>query len=211
MKKLSTSPIYRTYYVNNSIIYDIKYGTKSTSDEHAIIYNENSSFPNLRYEDKYGNTHIYYLDSLIEDGDKLTNKAFVKVCHSIQGEPEKTPFEYFKYLCERQIASVIASTALSNGYSYYYNSNEGVNRLGLLGVPNYMLKQNYNDLVSSNRMDTSNGAVITALKANDLIDFSEQKYNQLLNEEILRRAKEATNNAVRKYNKKVNTLTLIDI
>lgn len=211
MRQLSTKPIYRTYYVNGGIIYDIKNSIQPVTDTHAIIYNENSSFPNLRYEDKQQVTHIFYLDSLITDGDKLSSGAFSKVCHEIEGEPDKTPFEYYKYLCERQIASAITDTVLSKDYKYYYDPSNNINRLNLLGVPEYMFKQNYANLVSSNHMDTFNGAVIVGLTANDLIDFTEAKYNSLLNEEILRRAKDAANKVANKYGKKVNTLTLTNI
>ena len=208
MKQLSTKPIYRTYYVNDGIIYDIKNSTQPVSDTHAIIYNENSSFPNLRYEDKQQVTHIFYLDSLITDGDKLSNGAFSKVCHEIEGEPDKTPFEYYKYLCERQIAKVITDTANSNSYKYYYDPSNNINRLNLLGVPEYMFKQNYEKLVNNNRMDASNGATIVTLKANNLIDFTEANYNKWLGDEVLRRAKEAANNVANKYGKKVKTLEL---
>lgn len=216
MKQLSAKPIYRTYYVNSNIIYDIKNSIQPVTDTHAIICDENSSFPNIRYEDKQGVTHIFYLDSLITDGDKLTvttqdetkTTAFTKVCHEISGEPDKTPFDYFKYLCERQIAKVITDTANSNGYKYYYDPSKGVDRLSFLGVPDYMFKQNYAKLVNNNRMDASNGATIVTLKANNLIDFTEANYNKWLGDEVLRRAKEAANNVANKYGKKVKTLEL---
>ena len=44
MRQLSTKPIYRTYYVNDGIIYDIKNSIKPVTDTHAIIYNANLSW-----------------------------------------------------------------------------------------------------------------------------------------------------------------------
>ena len=224
MKQLNTKPIYRTYYVNSNIIYNIVNSTAATTDIHALIYKEGSSFPVIRYQDKKEVNHIFYLDSLIGDGDKLIdveyqgeilpNKGFRKVCHEITGEPEKKPYEYFKYLCEQQIAKTIADN--NYPYSHYYDSAKGVNKLEELGVPSWMFKQNLDKLVyrygnlDTYRMDASDGAILEDIY-NNLIDFTEAKYNSLLNDEIFKRAKDAANNAVKRYGKKVNTLTLTNI
>lgn len=209
MKQLKTNPIYCTYFVNSSIIYEIKYTTASTTDTHAIIYKEGSSFPYLTYEDKNtGVKYTYYLDSLIGDGDKLNSRAFSKICHEISGEPEKTPFEYFKYLCERQIASNIAYTASYRDYSFYYDPSKGINRLTWLGAPDYMFKQNYDDIINGSTFLESNGVQVNNVRKNNVIDFTEEKYNQLLADEILRRTTDAANEVANQYGKKVDTLTL---
>ena len=209
MKNIITSPLYRTYYVNGGIIYEIKKTTVPTTDTHAIIYDDGSSFPYLTYTDK--NTEIkytYYLDSLIGDGDKLNSGAFSKICHEISGEPEKTPFEYFKYLCEQQIASTIADTVNYRSYSFYYDPENGINKLTWLGVPEYMFSQNYDDLIESGTFKESNGAQPNNVAKSSLINFTEEKYNQLLADEILRRTTEAANGVANQYGKKVATLTL---
>jgi len=215
MRQLNTKPIYRTYYVNGGIIYDIKNSIQPVTDTHAIIYNENSSYPYIWIRDKrgQGSETYYYLDSLITDGDKLSNGAFSKVCHEIEGEPDKTPFEYYKYLCERQIASAITDTVLSKDYKYYYDPENGINRLSLLGVPEYMFLQNYDAIIDGSGFRISDGREAKLVHKTDglLIDFTEAKYNSLLNEEILRRAKDAANKVANKYGKKVNTLTLTNI
>lgn len=212
MKQLSTKPIYRTYYVNNSIIYEIKNSTKPVSDTHAIIYDENKTFPSLWYTSKKDDeTYKYYLDSLITDGDKLSSDAFTKVCHEIPGEPDKTPFNYFKFLCENQISTVIADSAPKYGYKYYYDPANKINRLDKLGVPVYMFKQNYETLVTDNTFKATNGKTTVSIATSDLIDFTEAKYNSLLSDEILRRAKEAANSVVKKYSKKVDELALTDM
>ena len=209
MKNIITSPLYRTYYVNGGIIYEIKNTTVPTTDTHAIIYKEGSSFPYLTYEDKNtGVKYTYYLDSLIGDGDKLNSGAFSKICHEISGEPEKTPFDYFKYLCEQQIASAIADTVNYRSYSFYYDPSNGINRLTWLGAPDYMFKQNYDDIINGSTFLESNGVQVNNVTKNNVIDFTEEKYNQLLADEILRRATEAANRVANQYGKKVATLTL---
>ena len=220
MIQLNTYPIYRTYYVNNETIYDISYDTQPVTDTHAIVYGKNSSYPYIWIRDKrgQGSETYYYLDSLITDGDKLKKNAqeetenataFSKVCHEISGEPEKTPFDYFRYLCERQIAAVITDTK-SNGYKYYYDPENGINRLSFLGVPEYMFLQNYDAIINGSGFRISDGHEAKLVHKTDglLIDFTEAKYNTLLNEEILRRAKDAANKVANEYGKKVKTLTL---
>jgi hypothetical protein len=211
MKSLKIKPTYCTYYVNDGTIYDIVGGTKPVTDAHAIIYDKDNMFPYLRYEDKKGVTHFYYLDSLIEDGDKLVSGSFKKVCHEISGEPLKRPFEYFKYLCERQIASYIADAGKKFNYSYYYDPNNNINRLSLLGVPEYMFQQNYNAIIESNHFDESDGKTGEQIQKANLINFTEAECNRLLEEEILRRAKDAANKVALSYDKEVKTLELQDI
>lgn len=210
MKQLKTNPLYRTYFVNGTIIYEIRNTTAPSTDVHAIIYSSGSSFPYLFFEDKEGNEHTYYLDSLIEDGDKLSSGAFSKTCHDVEGEPVKTPFEYFKTLCERQIANVITNNVGIKKYSDYYDPTNNVNKLSTLGVPNYMFKQNYDAIINSNTFKESNGSQVNSVPKSKVIDFTEEKYNQLIEDEILRRAKEAANSVANKFDKKVDTLTLIN-
>lgn len=211
MKQLISNPLYRTYFVNSDIIYEIKNTTDETTDVHAKIYNEGSSFPYIFYEDKNGVKHKYYLDSLITDGDKLNNGAFKKVCHEFEGEPEKTPFEYFKALCEKQIAEKIADLAPEQGYSYFYNPDDNVNRLAFLGVPDYMLQQNYDSIINGSEFRESDGAQVNWVRKENVINFNEETYNQLLEVEVLKRAKDAANKVANRYSKKVDTLTLIDM
>lgn len=221
MKQLNTKPIYRTYYVKNNIIFDIKNSTQPVSDTCAVIYDETKTFPSLWYTSKKDDEiYKYYLDSLITDGDKLTvitaqggskSTAFTKDCHEITGEPEKTPFDYFKYLCEQQISTVIADSAPKYGYKYYYDSANNINRLDKLGVPVYMFKQNYSNLITDNTFKATNGSSTIDVTESNLINFTEAKYNSLLEAEILRRAKEAANSVVKKYGKQVDTLTLKNI
>ena len=115
-------------------------------------------------------------------------------------------FSYYVYLCERQIAGVIADTANSNGYKYYYDPSNNINRLSLLGVPEYMFQQNYDKYTY--RLRTKFNTTPTTIAKASLIDFSEAKYKSLLNEEIMRRTKEAANNVANRYGKKVKTLEL---
>jgi hypothetical protein len=212
MKQLISNPLYRTYFVNNGIIYEIKNTTGETTDTHAKIYNEGSSFPYIFYEDKGGITHIFYLDSLITDGDKLEDDgSFKKVCHEFEGEPEKTPFEYFKALCEKQIAEKIADLAPEQGYSYFYNPENNVNRLVFLGVPDYMLQQNYDSIINGSEFRESDGAQVNWVRKENVINFNEETYNQLLEAEVLKRAKDAANKVANRYSKKVDALTLIDM
>lgn len=212
MKQLNTKPIYRTYYVNGGIIYEIKNSTQPVSDTHAIIYDETKTFPSLWYTSKKDDEiYKYYLDSLITDGDKLSSGAFTKLCHECSPEADKTPFEYFKYLCEKQISTVIGDSAPKYGYKYYYDPANKINRLDKLGVPVYMFKQNYETLITDNTFKATNGKANVSIAASDLIDFTEAKYNSLLSDEILRRAKEAANSVAKKYSKKVDELTLTDM
>lgn len=209
MKQLNTYPLKRTYYVNDGIIYNIVNSTAKTSDSHAKIYDGSKTFPHLTYKSKEEGDYIYYLDSLIEDGDKLDDfGAFSKVCHEIDGEPEKTPFEYFKYLCEMQISKVIADNPDRN-YDFYYG--ESINRLDVLGVPMYMFKQNYDGLIYNNMFGESDGHNDRSVTKNDVIDFTKEKYDELLENEIKRRAKAAANAAIKRYDKEVNELTIKDI
>lgn len=211
MKSIKVYPLYRTYFVNSDIIYEIKNTTDETTDVHAKIYDENSSFPYLEYEDKNGVKYKYYLDSLITDGDKLNNGAFKKVCHEFEGEPEKTPFEYFKAICEKQIAEKSADLAPDRGYEYFYDPENGINRLIFLGIPEYMFQQNYDDLINGNSFKASDGSSNISVSKSMLIDFSEETYNQLLSEEIQKRAKDAANKVLNRYGKKVDTLTVTDM
>ena len=224
MKQLSTYPIYRTFYAKRGIIYAIENSIKPNSDEHAIIYDENDAHgltSKIILFDKNG-TYIksYSLDSLVEDGDEITSNdnpipyGFMKNCHTCSSETNLTLYDYYKHLCEQQIAKVIADTAQSNGYKYYYDESKGINRLSLLGVPDFMFTQNYPDY-----SDTQE-AIGVCIKCDgsldyynkmQLINFTKAKYNRLLNEEIYRRAKKAANNAINKYGKQVGTLTLIDM
>ena len=211
MKSIKVYPLYRTYFVNSDIIYEIKNTTDETTDAHAKIYDEGSSFPYIFYEDKNGVKYKYYLDSLITDGDKLNNGAFKKVCHEFEGEPEKTPFEYFKALCEKQIAEKIADLAPEQGYSYFYNPDNNVNRLVFLGVPDYMFQQNYDSIINGSEFRESDGAQVNWVRKENVINFNEETYNQLLEAEVLKRAKDAADKVANRYSKKVDTLTLIDM
>jgi len=208
MKQLKTDPIYRTYYVNSNIIYEIKNSIAPTSDTHAVIYKKGSSFPLITFSNKKTEiVYKYYLDSLIEDGDKLNGGVFTKVCHEFTGEPEKTPFEYFKSLCEKQIASIITDSSNNRDYSFYYDPDNNINRLSLLGVPEYMFAQNYDDYGAFKESD---GKTTTDVTKSKLIDFTQATYNQLLSDEIYNRTLKAANDVAYQYNKKVKTLELQD-
>lgn len=220
MKQLNSKPHYCTYYANNGIIYKIENSVKPNTDTHAIVF-ENldvydndhpdlSSFFNTRKNGESVSA-VHCLDSLVEDGDKINHETdggeiFKKVCHECSPEGEKDLFSYYIYLCERQIAKVITDTANSNSYKYYYDPSNNINRLSLLGVPEYMFQQNYDKYTY--RLRTKFNTTPTTIAKSKLIDFTETKYNSLLNEEILRRAKEAANNVANKYGKKVKTLEL---
>ena len=95
--------------------------------------------------------------------------------------------------------------------NYFYDPENGINRLIFLGVPEYMFKQNYDGLIKSNSFKASDGSSNISVPKSMLIDFSEETYNQLLNEEIQKRAKDAANKVLNRYGKKVNTLTVTDM
>lgn len=209
MKQLSTKPLYRTYYVNNNVIYNIANGTSPVIDSHAIIYNENSSFPYIAFNG-YDKEEAYYFDSLIVDGDKLNNGAFIKTCHECSPESELSPYNYFKFLCKEQIMSVIANYP-ERLYSYYYDQNNNVNRMKDFGVPLYMIKQTVNTVVNGRPIRISDGRNITNLDDNDLIDLTEETYSIMRENAILKKATKAANNAIANCNKIVDTITLKDI
>lgn len=212
MKQLKQKPFYGTYFVNNTVIYAISDSTAATSDEHATIYSVNTAdekFPKISFKSKDGCDVSYYLDSLITDGDKLTEGAFVKVCHECSPEAEKNPFDYFKFLCENQISETIGNN--NRPYSFYYDAAAGINRLDILGVPLYMLTQTFDDVVDGGQLKVTDGTTEQIKAKTNVIDFTEEKFNALLNDEILKRARQAANNAIKKYNKEVDNLTIKNI
>lgn len=210
MKQLSTKPLYRTYYVNDNVIYNIANGTSSVTDSHAIIYNENSSFPYIQYngQDK---EERYYLDSLIVDGDKLNDGAFIKTCHECSPETELSPYDYFKYLCEEQIMTVIYNYP-ERLYSYYYDEEKNVNRIKEFVVPLYMIKQTVNTVVHGRPIRICDGKNVTGIiQFENLIDLTEEKYNEMREVAILKKATQAANNAIVNCKKVVDTITLKDV
>lgn len=212
MKQLKQKPFYGTYFVNNTVIYAISDSTASTSDIHATVYDTNTAeekFPKISFKSKDGCDVSYYLDSLITDGDKLTEGAFVKVCHECSPEAEKNPFDYFKFLCENQISETIGNN--NRPYSFYYDASAGINRLDILGVPLYMLTQTFDDVVDGGQLKVTDGTTEQIKAKTNVIDFTEEKFNTLLNDEILKRARQAANNAIKKYNKEVDNLTIKNI
>jgi hypothetical protein len=74
-----------------------------------------------------------------------------------------------------------------------------------------MFKQNYDNLINGSEFRESNGAQKNWVTRDKVIDFTEEKYNQLLQDEIFRRTLDAANNVANKYSKKVSNLELIDL
>lgn len=219
MKNLKTVPHYCTYYANGGVIYKIEESTKPNTDTHAIVFekreNYDNNHPDLRSyfstkKDGELTPTLHYLDGLVEDGDKISKEAdseiFKKVCHECSPEGEKDLFSYYVYLCERQIASAITNNYKTLKYKDIYDPSNNVNKLSMLGVPEYMYQQNYDKYTYTIR--TKFGTLPETIAKSKLINFTEAKYNSLLSDEILRRTKEAANNVANKYDKKVDTLTL---
>lgn len=214
MKNLKTVPHYCTYYVNGGVIYKIEESTKPNSDTHAIVYKKDGDKPLDAYftttETGTSKKNYHYLDALVEDGDKLSTtndtEVFKKVCHECSNEEEKDLFSYYVYLCERQIASAIANYYKTLKYKDLYNPSKNVNKLSILGVPEYMFKQNSSKYTYT--LKTKYKTAEASMASSNLIDFTEAKYNTLLSEEIMRRTKEAANNVANGYDKKVKTLVL---
>ena len=177
----------RIYYVNSNVIYEIGPAI-STYDKHGVLITADTEGDNDKIEKIYVDGQItYFLDSLIEDGDKYSNGTFTKVVHELDGEQsqEKTYFEYYKYLCEQSIRKGIISNV-----HLEYDDIMSTNNFSKLGVPEFIVKQKGHTVKVGK---TGGGTTAT------LIDLTEEIYNTWRTEEVAKKVNEAANNSAKAY------------
>lgn len=84
----------------------------NTSDKAATITANKSVFPyfdvTYKYNDNSTETVTYWLDDLIEDGDKLTSNKFKnKTIHTETGDTTISYVEFYKKQCLKKLADEI--------------------------------------------------------------------------------------------------------
>ena len=197
--KLSTKPLDRNYFVNNNVIYEIK-SYEITSDEHAIHVGKDSNeekIPKIKVTktfDDSGDEKIYYLDSLVEDGDKLninaTAQSFKKTNHIFSPEDEEDFFTYYTKMCKYVIGQKLADL---KDYPYEYFVENKVN----FSIPAFMIDYNGYTLEVADGGDFDYAVPI---------QFTEDLYNKLKDEAIQQRILEAAKKEASKYKYKVNSV-----
>ncbi len=179
MKTLSTKKIDRWYYVKDGILF--KMGYIADKDDKCVIVNP--PIPRLRVSSLSSGEEItYYLDSLMECGDKYVQpsaeikSSFVKTLHGKTAESEMGFDAYYKLLCEDEIKKNI-QVNYNKDYEWF---NEDISRLG---VPDYMIS----------------GHGWTVIGSNIQINFTEEYFNTTKHEIAEKEAYTAAENMAKIY------------
>ena len=179
MLKLETKLINRIYYVNNGIIY--KFGDiTSDIDSHAVIISANTDGDNDKIEKIFVGADRYFLDILIEDGDKYASNTFTKTVHENEGttgSTEMTYFDYYKFLCEKSIRK-----AIIDNVNLTYEDLISQKYFNRLNVPEFIIKQK-GYTVKTGKTGTGSAA--------DLIDFTKATYDTWKKEEAAKKINDA--------------------
>jgi len=204
----------RNYFVNNKVIYEIS-PYSVVDDEHVIHIGPNSNtdlIPKLKVttseknkEGQYVTISIdtYYLDSLIEDGDILNEKGFLKTNHMVSPETRDKLYDFYKAFCEKSFGKALADNP---GYTYEYIYK---NKL-TFGLPLFMInygeenpKIKYTVELFDKQVEESEepqGVVV------DVIQMTEEKYNTLRDEAIKDKILESAKATAKEYDYKVNSV-----
>ena len=173
MKQLSKYFINQTYFVKEGVIYDIKHGYTIEDSCARKAEDIAAKLPSIQVtNNENGESVVYYLDSLIVDGDKFDDSAFKKTVHNEDSEMEITFQKHYGNLVQKEILELV-KTYFSKTFAWFNENLVG------LGIPAYALK---------NKGYTVSGGDF------EQIDFNELNFNmikrEVVKEEIRKKAHE---------------------
>lgn len=217
MEKLLTNSLKLYYYVANDTIFNIS-NANINQDPCAklcgnggTVKDESGStkLPYIIYTDATGgeSTDVgYWLQSLIDDGDEYKDNKFKKLNHE-SSDTKQTYIEYFKFLCEKEIKSVLLANPSTKIDTTVPDSLISQMKGA---IPGWMVKDNGYTLKSTNEDLTAEQ--LEAIQ----IDLKDATYIKgLLSTAIRELAISSANNALRPYGKKlgscVNDACIVDI
>lgn len=153
------------------------------------------SLPKIKTVRIKDNTTIYYfLDVLISDGDKCvedTNKfSFTKTDHKVNPEKDIKFSDYYVSLCLQEMKDNIIGNK-DKDYTYFANN------LSMLGIPEWMFKDNGYTIEDSEESDTF-----------EQIEFTQELYKSLKEEGVIDLALKAAKDKAKPYGYNVTNTTL---
>lgn len=186
MKKLNSSVSERYAYAKNGVVFDIK--TYDNGDS-CVIAITSDNVDNITV-----NGDKLYLDSYIEDGDKCvedTNKfSFTKTGHKVNPEKDIKFSDYYVSLCLQEMKDNIIGNK-DKDYTYFANN------LSMLGIPEWMFKDNGYTIEDSEESDTF-----------EQIEFTQELYKSLKEEGVIDLALKAAKDKAKPYGYNVTNTTL---
>ena len=216
MEKLLTNSLKLYYYVANDTIFNIS-NANINQDPCAklcgnggTVKDESGStkLPYIIYTDATGgeSTDVgYWLQSLIDDGDEYKNNKFKKLNHE-SSDTKQTYIEYFKFLCEKEIKSVLLANPSTKIDTTVPDSLISQMKGA---IPGWMVKDNGYTLKSTNEYvqdETQTGPSVADWLAAKQIDVKDATYIKgLLSTAIRELAISSANNALRPYGKKLGS------
>ena len=215
MEKLLTNSLKLYYYVANNTIFNIS-NTNINQDPCAklcgnggTVRDESGStkLPYIIYTDttRDESTDVgYWLQSLIDDGDEYKDNKFKKLNHELS-DTKQTYIEYFKFLCEKEIKSVLLANPSTKIDTTVPDSL--ISQMKSV-IPEWMVKDNGYTLKSTNEYTPSGEGAQTVKDwlAAKQIDVKNATYIKgLLSTAIRELAISSANNALRPYGKKLGT------
>jgi hypothetical protein len=220
MEKLLTNSLKLYYYVVNDTIFNISNANINQDPCAKLCGNggtvkdesESTKLPYIIYTDTTGgeSTDVgYWLQSLIDDGDEYKDDKFKKLNHELittttpeggtptSTETKQTYIEYFKFLCEKEIKSVLLANPSTKIDTTVPDSLISQMKGA---IPGWMVKSNGYTLKSTNED-------LTAEQLEKIqIDVKDATYIKgLLSTAIKELAISSANNALRPYGKKLGS------
>lgn len=180
MKKLDTKAAKRWYFIKDSVIFDIK---ASNQGDSCAVQGTDGTIPSIKVTKNSGET-LFYLDSLVKDGDKCdtasTPYVFTKTIHGASPEESVTLSEYYRTL-------VIQGIKLIVKVNFKKDYDEIKKLLVGNGIPAWCLS----------------GEGYSA-EGFDQVDFTEEFFNQIKNEIVWEEATEAAKKVAAGYGYEVS-------
>ena len=229
MEKLLTNSLKLYYYVANDTIFNISNANINQDPCAKLCGNggtvkdesESTKLPYIIYTDTTGgeSTDVgYWLQSLIDDGDEYKDDKFTKLNHELittttpeggtptSTETKQTYIEYFKFLCEKEIKSVLLANPSTKIDTTVPDSLISQMKGA---IPGWMVKDNGYTLKSTNEYvqdAAQTGPSVADWLAAKQIDVKNATYIKgLLSTAIRELAISSANNALRPYGKKLGS------
>ena len=200
--QLNNFLIERVYYVKNSVIYNIGGLVYKPDSCGVVISADTQTKDNDKIDKIYVNNDKYFLDILIEDGDKYESNTFSKLVHGENPEVYKGLFDYYKYICDKEIRKGIIDNANLTYEELVVTSDGKIGKFfDRLGVPEFMVKQTA-EILNLTVKTGKTSAESTA----QLIDLTKAEFNKMKKEETAKKIDETAQGIANSYGFTLSTI-----